>query len=120
MSLLRFLERRIAVDKIPVIPKKYFKNIRRVNDMFQIYEIKENVYNVLEEENRQDVIVLVKEIAENILEGEEVNETVAEEAAVKWFELHKNHIEEFAEELTEFAEALAVIIKRNRSKWIKK
>lgn len=88
--------------------------------MNSFYEIKENVYNELEEENRQDVIKFVKEIAANVLKGAEVDDTVAEEAAVKWFELHKNHIEEFAEELMEYAEQLEKVIKRNKSKWIKK
>lgn len=88
--------------------------------MNSFYEIKEDVYNEYVEENRQDVIQFATEVVQNILKGEEVDNAVVEESASKWFELHKNHVEEFAEELMEYAEMLEKAIKRNKSKWIKK
>ena len=88
--------------------------------MNSFYEIKEDVYDEFVEENKRDIIQFAMEIAQNILKGEEINDAAIEESASKWYELHKNHIEEFAEELMEYAEMLEKAIKRNKSKWIKK
>lgn len=89
-------------------------------DGMYIFEISQETVNLMEEENRQDVIALVVEIAKNIIGDKEVNLEVAEEVASRWFEKHKNHLDEFGDELTEFSEALAKRIAREKSKWIKK
>lgn len=89
-------------------------------DGMHFFEISQNTVNLMEEENRQDVVALVVEIAQRIIGDKEVNTEMADEVATRWFNRHKNHLDEFGEELMNFSEALAERIKKNKSKWIKK
>lgn len=85
----------------------------------QVIEIKQDVVNKFEEENRQDVVELIREVVEKQLGGAEVDMAKVDEVASKWFAEHKNHVEEFAEELMTFMEQTAKKVKRNKKEWKK-
>jgi len=89
-------------------------------DGMHIFEISKETINLMEEENRQDVVELVKEIAKNIIGDKEVNLEMADEVGSRWFAKHKNQLDGFEEELMDFSESLAKRIKKEKSKWIKK
>ena len=87
--------------------------------MMQVIQIKQDVVNKFEEENRQGVIDLITQVVEKQLGGAEVDTAKVEEEVNKWFSVHKNHVEEFAEELMEYSEKIAKQVKRNKKEWKK-
>lgn len=77
----------------------------------------------MEEENRQDVISLANEIAENVVSeyNKKANNEAIRSLAIGWFEKHKND-EDFAEELSKFCSYLSEMLETEanmkESKWL--
>lgn len=71
-------------------------------------EVSNSAAAQFEEENRNDVVQLVTEIAETIggKKGRTVNYNTVKRLAVQWFEKHKNHDETFVDELLRFSSNL--------------